>query len=179
MFVDYYELLNVAENASAAEIKEAFRKQAIKWHPDKNPGIDTTLQMQRINEAYLILKDLEARRKFDTEYQYFKGFRKEQRENNRNAGTNSQSAKSSSSAKKENDYEYANYSFNDDILNNWVNNARNQSISLAKQTIKDFKGMVSVGIKEGVKASGQALIVQILLSLIVLILFGLSKSCSS
>ena len=62
MFIDYYELLEIDSSASPVDIKSAFKKQALKWHPDKNPGIDTTEMMQRINEAYLILKDEEARR---------------------------------------------------------------------------------------------------------------------
>ena len=57
MFKDYYKLLDIQQNASDEEIKKAFREQAIEWHPDRNQGTDTTLRMQEINEAYLILKD--------------------------------------------------------------------------------------------------------------------------
>jgi curved DNA-binding protein CbpA len=180
MFIDYYEILEIAETATSEEIKAAFRKQAIKWHPDRNPGKDTTIQMQRINEAYLILKDPEARQKFDLEYQRFKGYKKEQKqEKEQQYQTNSESTNTASSTQKENKTEYESYTFNDDTLKNWMNNARMQSVDLAKQTIKDFKGMVSVGFKEGVKASGNALIGQIVISIIVLIILGLSKSCNS
>lgn len=75
MFVDYYSVLEIDEGATLDEIKIAFRKQAIKWHPDRNQGKDTTVKMQLINEAYLILKDTEARDRFDTEYQRFKAYR--------------------------------------------------------------------------------------------------------
>lgn len=178
MFIDYYQLFEIAETATQEEIKAAFRKQAIKWHPDRNPGKDTTIQMQRINEAYLILKDPEARHKFNQEYQRFKGFKEEKKEEKQKAETNNQSTNSSSSTSSEHNFEYENYSFNDDTLNNWMNNARKQSVDLAKQTIKDFKGMVSVGFKEGVKASGNALVGQIVISVIVLIIIGISKSCN-
>ena len=61
MFIDYYEVLEIKSTASIEEVKAAFKMQALKWHPDRNLGVDTTLRMQLINEAYLILKDVEAR----------------------------------------------------------------------------------------------------------------------
>ena len=42
MFIDYYALLEVDFNATSEEIKIAFKKQALKWHPDRNLGKDTT-----------------------------------------------------------------------------------------------------------------------------------------
>ena len=64
------------------EIKVAYRKQCIKWHRDKNINIDTTQRMQDINQAYLILKDEEARSKYDIEYLKFKSYKSENINNN-------------------------------------------------------------------------------------------------
>ena len=57
MFKDYYQILEITQQASLSEIKQAYRAASKKWHPDVNPGKDTTQIMQDINEAYAILKD--------------------------------------------------------------------------------------------------------------------------
>lgn len=53
---DYYEILGVSKNATASEIKKAYRKKAIQYHPDKNPD-DTTAEakFKKAAEAYEIL----------------------------------------------------------------------------------------------------------------------------
>jgi curved DNA-binding protein CbpA len=82
MFIDYYKVLEIEQSASHSEIKVSFKKQAIQWHPDKNPNIDVNEKMQLINEAYLILKDEEARNHYDIEHKKFYDFynsRKEQK----------------------------------------------------------------------------------------------------
>ena len=57
MFKDYYQILDVSFSASKEEIKKAYRKMSLQWHPDRNPGADVTEMMQDINEAYKILND--------------------------------------------------------------------------------------------------------------------------
>ena len=52
---DPYSILGLAFNATLAQIKKAFREMAMKWHPDKNPGYDTTEKMQKIIAAYTFL----------------------------------------------------------------------------------------------------------------------------
>lgn len=63
---DYYEVLGVSKNATADEIKKAYRKLALKYHPDKNPG-DKEAQDKFIEaaEAYEVLSNDEKRRKYD------------------------------------------------------------------------------------------------------------------
>ncbi|KAF6779673.1 hypothetical protein AHF37_00664 [Paragonimus kellicotti] len=61
----YYKLLKVPETASQAEIKKAFRKLALKYHPDKNQGSDATEKFQKLSEAHSILSDQEKRKQYD------------------------------------------------------------------------------------------------------------------
>jgi curved DNA-binding protein CbpA len=72
MFKDYYQILGIPFTASTQEIKDAYRKMSLKWHPDKNPNIDVTEIMQDINEAYKILYDEFSRARYDKEYEEFR-----------------------------------------------------------------------------------------------------------
>ena len=56
---DYYAILGIKKNATEAEIKKAYRKLALKWHPDKNPNNreEAEEKFKKINEAYSVLSD--------------------------------------------------------------------------------------------------------------------------
>lgn len=62
---DYYDILGVSKSATAAEIKSAYRKLALKWHPDKNKESDAHEKFKEINEAYEVLSSPEKKAKFD------------------------------------------------------------------------------------------------------------------
>ena len=63
---DYYEILGVTRTATEAEMKASYRKLAMKWHPDRNPGDkDCEAHFKEINEAYDVLKDDQKRAAYD------------------------------------------------------------------------------------------------------------------
>ena len=63
---DYYEVLGVAKNATADEIKKAYRKMAVKYHPDKNPGDkEAEEKFKEAAEAYSVLSDADKKARYD------------------------------------------------------------------------------------------------------------------
>ncbi|MBW1618159.1 J domain-containing protein [Empedobacter falsenii] len=152
MFVDYYKVLEVNSDATNDQIKIAFKKQALKWHPDKNQTIDTTIQMQEINEAKLILLDNEARARYDIEYLKFQNFK------------NVHSFETD-------DNKYQGYTVEDDLLEKWINNAKKQASDIVKQSLEDFKG-VSIAASKGCLEGVYSLIVfVIIINLLALLIY--------
>ncbi|TFV93174.1 J domain-containing protein [Algoriphagus kandeliae] len=62
---NYYDILGVNQNATQEEIKKAYRKLVLEWHPDKNPSPEAHDKFIEINEAYLVLSDSAKRSVYD------------------------------------------------------------------------------------------------------------------
>src|ERR671933_1537089 len=63
---DYYEVLGVPKSASKDEIKNAYRKLALQYHPDRNKTAGSEEKFKEISEAYAVLSDDEKRKRYDT-----------------------------------------------------------------------------------------------------------------
>jgi len=65
MAKDYYDILGISHNATLDEIKKAYRKLALKYHPDRNKSKEAEEKFKEINEAYAVLGDPEKRKQYD------------------------------------------------------------------------------------------------------------------
>ena len=135
MFKDYYAILEIEETVSIDEIRAAFKKMALKYHPDQNPGVDTNDKMREVIEAHQILKDEEARKRYDKEYRKYKAFK-------------SQSTINTYSENKADDKAEHEYVVTDDTLLRWMRNAKEQANDLLEQVIADFRETIKSG-KDG------------------------------
>lgn len=62
---DYYDILGVTKSASATDLKSAYRKLALKWHPDRNKESGAEAKFKEINEAYEVLSNTDKKAKYD------------------------------------------------------------------------------------------------------------------
>ena len=152
--LDYYAILNINPMASKKEIKEAFKREALQWHPDRNNSPDATIKMQLINEAYLILKDDEARARYDKQYYKFKKVDKE-KENNNQEQT-----------------KWQGYSSNDEILNDWIKKAKKQAKEMLMMSIEDLVGMSKVATRAAWEKTKYAILVLIVANIFFVLLMN-------
>lgn len=134
-FKDYYRILEIPLQADFATIKSAYRAMSLKWHPDKNPGIDVTDIMQDINEAYAILRDEDKRARYDKEYANFYKSKYQY-----NTATKVSDAN--------NDWTY-DYDVQDEHLKEDIESAR----KYAEELVKEFLGSFSTATKDAVKGA--------------------------
>ena len=158
MFKDYYQLLGIPLASSRQDIKNAYRQLSLKWHPDKNPGIDVTETMQDINEAYKILYDEESRARYDIEYQIFDRQRR-----------------SHQVKKWQGREEYWNYDYDvkDDNLKEDIESARNYARNLVLDFLKGLKETSKVAAKGAWEGAYGYIIAGVFLTII----FGLIRAC--
>ena len=132
MFKDYYQILDVLPSATKQEIKEAYRKMSLRWHPDRNPGVDVTEMMQDINEAYKILNDDISRVRYDKEYQEFIL----ERENR----------KPKQQERKSESWNY-DYDIHDEDLKQDINEARTYTKNIVDEFLKNLRETSKVAAK--------------------------------
>lgn len=139
-FKDYYNILGISYLASNEEIKSAYREQSLKWHPDKNPNIDTTQQMQDINEAYQILKNSDSKTLYDIEYKRIKGINSNNHsKNNSQHNSNNSSNNNSDNYYTYNDYTYNNYTYENKDFEDYVHKARKSAKEYVEELKKNLK----------------------------------------
>lgn len=132
MFKDYYKILGVSPSSSKVEIKQAYRKMSLKWHPDKNPGVDVTIIMQDVNEAYKILYDDENRERYEREYKLFIKQRCFTKESQHMSGGYSWTYEYDASDADLKDEMDAARNYARDLVNEFLNNLRDTSKDAAK-----------------------------------------------
>lgn len=163
MFKDYYKILEIKQSASKEEIKSAYRKMALKWHPDKNTQRDTTKEMQDVNEAYHILYDDIKRKRYDLEYNIFVNSHSQNKQNDKKTSFNEDDNKW-----------YYDYEVKDEDLKEDIKSAREQ----AKRWMDELKESIKTSSKNAAKGAWEEAKGYIYGSIIVSIIFVLIGMCS-
>lgn len=147
MFPNYYQRLSLSRQASKEEIKKAYRRLALEFHPDRNKSPDAQEKFIAINEAYLILYDDEARQKYDIEYDFHFGKKSDFKQEQTN------------SDKEEFKQKHYEENFEDADLKDWSSKARQQGAEYAKMAFDDFSKLVIGFVKETGFQLGNTLLV--------------------
>ena len=125
----------------------------MKWHPDRNSSPDATERMQLINEAYLILKDDEAKERYDKQYQkFYQAHKQNQHENQKET------------YKRD-------YSINDDILNDWIKKAKRQAKEMVMMSLEDLVGISKVATNAAWDKTKYAILIVVVANIVFMLLF--------
>ena len=153
-FKDYYKILEVDSNATADQIKKSYRRLAMTYHPDRNPGNKAAEDMfKEINEAYDVLSNPEKRQKFDLMRD---GKNNTKDFYTKNSGTSSYKSGGNKSSSADDDFDFdldyfkrktSEYS---DFFNNFFRNS-----TLFKGD--DFTGSISISLQEAYNGSTRIL----------------------
>ncbi len=168
-FIDYYTVLEVPASSSAAEIKSSYRTLVKKYHPDINSRPDATAKMQLLNEAYLILSDVQAKGLYDGER---KRYYEEMASKSQSRQSDSTQSANNAGSKTESASEFH---FQSDILNDWIEKARKQAKDITAQAIKDTGGIM----KEAGAGFVQGLIRAIMWIIVLGVIFMFRQGCHS
>ncbi|MBV6462045.1 MAG: DnaJ-like protein MG200 [Flavobacteriales bacterium] len=142
MIQDLYKILGLSPSATKEEIKKAYRKLALEWHPDKNKSPNAHEMFIKINEAYLILYDEQARAKYDKEYEFFFGKHQEAEQWKEDYKQEDSFAENTHQKSK-----YT-YTYNDPDLNNWSESAKRQASKYASMSFEEFGKLLGEVVKE-------------------------------
>lgn len=137
MIPDYYSILGIEPTSTKEEIKKAYRRLALRYHPDKNKEPDAHDRFIEINEAYLVLNDDDARAKYDAERATI---RPDEPVWERTSG------------------ESSTRSFADEELRRWARNARSQAQGFASMNYKAFSDLVGQVLTETGSQAGTAIV---------------------
>lgn len=157
MIPNHYQTLSISLTATKDEIKKAYRQLALHFHPDRNKSPDAHEKFIKINEAYLILFDDEARVKYDREYKYYYSQKAKTEQT-------SSSYQEKTYQEKENKHTCSSKQepqFEDEDLNQWTRNAREQAENFAKMAFEEFSKLVVGMVKETGFQLGNAFLIMI------------------
>jgi DnaJ-class molecular chaperone len=170
MFKDYYKILGISISANNAEIKYAYRQMSIKWHPDRNPGIDVTATMQDINEAYAILKDSVKRSRYDEEYCRFRGaFEQKETAQDKEKADEKESTQSNWT------YEY---DVQDENLKEDIKSAREYAKELVEEFLKELKESSEAAAKGAATNAFNYAVAWVAAGIIITIIGSLIRACN-
>ncbi len=174
MFVDYYQILEISYPSNADEIKRAYRKLSLKWHPDRNVGIDTSEIMIGINEAYYILKDNEKKRRYDQEYLLYVKFKQQS-----HPQTTTEFVHRCDDAKQEHNTKQRHYNSRQEykFSNDKVREDMDSAHSFAKELVAEFLKKLNETAKVAAQGAWEEMKPYLVAALIIPILFALIRSC--